>query len=277
MSQCLHAAEAMFNTPMPPPPMISPIKRKSQGDLEDYAPKRQAVESPGELSPRGFSLGPNIQSATQPVNIQPRPNGYAPAPLPPLGPAPAVSASPYNPTPTGRRRGRPPKSVQNTRQVSTYPSIAPSPAASSGSQPHSPGLHGAPPPQSAAQGPSDPKQKKKALPDIAPRPVQGGPNSESAIRSPAVPGADYQSWREETSRRDYYQVQSSEPASRERPSSAYPPILPRPRSPYPLPPPGESARPASTELRRFEETPPATTSEPTKKENRTSAGEPIKT
>lgn len=273
MSQCLHAAEAMFNTPMPPPPMISPLKRKSLGDLDDYVSKRRVVDTSGELSPRGFPLGPGIQPGVQPVNIQPRPNGYGSAPLALLAPTPAVSASPYNPSPTGRRRGRPPKSVQNTWQVSTYPSIAPSPVAATAPPPHSPLLHG-PPPQSS----SDPKLRKKPLPEIAPRPAQGVPGAESAVRSPALPGAEYQSWREETSRRDYYQIQSAEPPSRDRATSAYPPILPRPRSPQLLPPLGEPRRPASTEPRRLGGTPPVTAPEPLKKEGQASAaGEAIGT
>lgn len=278
MSQCLHVAETMFNSPMPPPPVFSPQKRKSAGDLPDYASaKRQAIASPGEVSPRGFPLGPNIQSApgAQPVNIQPRPNGYAQS-APALTP-PSVSASPYNPAPTGRRRGRPPKSVQSTWQVSTYPPIAPSTTAPNPtSQPHSPGVHVHPAHQPPFPGLPDPKSRKKALPEIAPRPAQGMSGVDPAAKSPAVPGAEYQNWREETSRREYYQVQAADAPSRERPpASTYPPILPRPRSP--LPPPRDLARPASTEPRPFTATPPTNPSEPVKTESQATAAETIRT
>ncbi|KAK4236394.1 hypothetical protein C8A03DRAFT_35700 [Achaetomium macrosporum] len=272
LSQCLHAAESMLDVPMQPPPMVSPLKRKSLGDLDDYAAKRQAVESPGESSRQGLPLGPNVQPYPQPVNIQPRPNGNSPASL-----APSISAAPYNPAVTGRKRGRPPKSIQNTWQVS-YPLIAPSPPVTAVPQPHSPGVHAHPAHQASVQGPSDPRLKKKALPEIAPRPAQGMPNFDPAVRSPAAPGAEYQNWREETSHRDYYQVHSAEAAARERPfAPTFPPILPRPQSPHPQLSSLEPARPASTEPRRYRETPPTAASEPAKHEGQTAAGEPIKT
>jgi hypothetical protein len=278
MSQCLHAAEAMFNTPMPPP-LISPLKRPSLGELSDYGPnKRQALASPGEVSPRGFPPGPNSQPApgTQPVNIQPRPNGFPPG-LP--APTPSVSATPYNPAPKARKRGRPPKSTQSTWQVSTYQNITPAPHPSSPAfapQPHSPHL---PPPaaqQSPIQGQPDPKRAKKGLPEIAPRPPQGPPTAEPAAMLPGVPGAamEYQKWREETSRRDYYQLHASEPSPRERPTP-FAPILPRPRSP--LPPPRELARGASTEPRHFAATPPPSAPEPVRNDSQTTTTGPIQT
>jgi hypothetical protein len=268
-----------------PPPVVSPLKRKSLDDLPEYSSKRQALASPGEVSPRGFPLGPNMQlaSGAQPVNIQPRPNGYVSS-VP--APNPSISASPYNPAPTGRRRGRPPKVDKATWHVSTYPPIAPStaPAPTPAPQPNSPGLHVHSPHQPPAQGLPDPKLRKKALPEIAPRPTQGMPGIEPAARSPAVPGAEYQSWRDETTRREYYQVQAAEPQARDRPPSVYASILPRPRSPRPrsplrspLPPPRELARPPSTEPRRFTTTPPTSTSEPAKKEGQAAAKDPVKT
>jgi hypothetical protein len=279
MSQCLHAAETMFNTPMPPPPMISSLKRKSLGDLPDYvSSKRQAIPSPGELSPRGFPLPANLQPGL-PANIQPRSNGFPPGPP---APTPSVSASPYNPTPTARKRGRPPKSVQGTWQVSTYPHItpapiAPSPVATTAPQPRSPGLQHPSVAQPPVQGPPDPKPRKKALPEIAPRPTHGAPGPEPAMRSPAAAGGEYQTWRDETNRREYYQVQAAEPPGgpRDRPASTYAPILPRPRSP--LPPPRELVRPASAEPRHLRATPPATAPEPVKKETQPATTEPIKT
>ena len=273
MSQCLRAAEMMFNTPMPPP-VISPLKRKSLGEFPDHVFKRQAVVSPGETSPRGLALNASTlpTAGTQPVNIQPRPNGHGPAPL---APTPSVSAAPYNPTSTGRRRGRPPKSIQNTWQVSTYPPItrapiAPSPAPMIASQPHSPGLRGHPAYHAAHQGPSDPKLKKKVLPEIAPRPAQGLSSSETAARSPAIPGAEYQSWREETTRREYYQLQGAETGARELPLPGHTPILPQPRSPHPHPPPRE-LRPVLPQPTQPRGTPPTTSPETVKRESHTTA------
>lgn len=270
MSQCLHAAEVMFQAPMPPP-VISPLKRKSLGDLPDYVSKRQAVASPGEVSPRAFHPA-SIQSASgaHPVNIQPRPNGYVPSP-PTL--APAVSASPYNPAPTGRKRGRPPKAIQSTWQVSTLHPLTPaptaqSPATTAAPQPHSPGVYAYQPP-SSNHGLPDAKLRKRALPEIAPRPA-----AEPPVRSPAVPGTDYQNWRDDTMRKEYYQGQAAEPPARERPPSNYAPILPRPRSP--LPPMRELPRPASTEPRHFRATPPEASPETAGKDKQASATEPVK-
>lgn len=268
MSQCLQAAEVMFNTPMQPP-LISPLKRQSLGELSDYGPnKRQAIASPGEVSPRGFPMGPNSQPApgTQPVNIQPRPNGFLGG-LP--APTPSISASPYNPAPTTRKRGRPPKSAQSAWQVSTYQNITPAPHPSSPAfapQPNSPRLQPPAAQQSPVQGQPEAKRAKKGLPEIAPRPPQGAPAAEPPALPPAVPGAaaEYQKWREETARRDYYQVHATEPSPRERPSS-FAPILPRPRSP--LPPPRELVRGASTEPRHFTATPPPSATEPVKNES----------
>ena len=283
MSQCVHAAEMMFKEPMPPP-VISPLKRKSLGDLPDYAPKRQAVASPGDLSPRGFVSGPYSQPAPSAhlVNIQPRPNGYV-TPTP----TPSSSATPYNPATTGRRRGRPPKSSQSTWQVATYANITPAPAApspvsASAPMPHSPIFHAhqapqaphqsshQPPQQPSVQGMPDQKPGKRVLQEIVPRPPH---SAEPAARSPAVPGAEYQSWRGETSRGGHYQVQAAEPP-RERAASAYPPLLPRPRSP--LPPMRELARPASTEPRHYGATSPATAPEPARRETRASATDSTK-
>ncbi|AEO57993.1 hypothetical protein MYCTH_2304906 [Thermothelomyces thermophilus ATCC 42464] len=272
MSQCLHAAEAMFNTPMAPPsPLVGSLKRKSLGDLPDYgANKRQAILSPGELSPHGFAPGPQSAPAAQPVNIQPRPNGYAPA-LQPA--APSVSAAPYNPSPTARRRGRPPKSAQSSWQISTYPSISPAPSAT---QPNSPSLQShAVQHQPAAQSPAEPKRAKKALPEIAPRPLQALPTMEPGNRSPAVPGADYQHWRDETTCRDNYQLQATEPHPRERSTSSYTPIQPRARSPFP--PSRDPARAASREPRHYTDTPPPAVQEPVNKETQSTATEQAKT
>jgi hypothetical protein len=257
---------------MQPPPMVSPLKRKSLGDLDDYyGAKRQAVESPGESSRQGPLFSPQVQHFSQPTNIQPRPNGSSPAPV-----APSISAAPYNPSSTGRKRGRPPKSVQHTWQLS-YPPIAPSPPITAVPQPHSPGVHAHPVHQGSVPRPPEHRLKKKALPEIAPRPTQGMPNLDPTIRSPAAPGTEYQTWREETSRRDYYQVHSAEAAARERSfAPTYPPILPRTETPHPRLPPVDSPCSAPTDPRRYGEPPPMAASEPTKTERQTSAGEPIR-
>ncbi|KAL2257950.1 hypothetical protein VTK26DRAFT_8928 [Humicola hyalothermophila] len=275
MNQCLRAAEVMFDAPMPPP-VITPLKRKSLGDLPDHVTKRQALSSPGETSPRGNPYNANVLPAVenQLPSIQPRPNGYAP-----LAPTPSVSAAPYNPAPSSRRRGRPPKSIQNTWQVSTYPHIspapiAPSPAPTGTSQPHSPNLRGPPAYSTAQPGVPDARAKKRALPDIAPRPTQGLPSTEVSSRSPAMPNAEFQPWREETSRREYYQTHShgTESTPREAPAPTHAPILPPPRSPHPQPsPPRESARPALTESTISRGGPPATSPGTVKTEVHTAA------
>lgn len=273
MSQCLRMAEMMFNAPMPPP-VISPLKRKSVGELPDQVLKRQAVVSPGETSPRGLPLSASVMpcAGTQPVNIQPRPNGYCPAPS---APTPPVSAAAYTPAPTGRKRGRPPKTGQNTWLVSTYPPItpapiAPSPASTAASQPHSPGLRGHPAYHTTHQVPSGPKLKKKVLPEIAPRPAQGVLNLEPPVRSPALPGAEYQSWREETTRREYDQLQGSETAAREPALLGHTPTVPHPRTPHPHPSPRE-IRPTLPEPAQPRETPPATSPGTVKTESHTTA------
>ncbi|KAL2017686.1 hypothetical protein VTK56DRAFT_1846 [Thermocarpiscus australiensis] len=271
MSQCLHAAEVMFNTPMPPP-IISPLKRRSVGDLAEHGSKRRAVASPGDTSPSGPSHSANVQPAvtTQPVNILPRPNGY---PTTTLVSSSTGSAMPIIPVQTGRRRGRPPKAVQNTWQVSTYPPlspapIAPSPAPTIAPQPHSPGLGATPAYQALPHGPPDPKMNKRPLPEIAPRPAQGVQSLEPAARSPLGPGREYQDRREEPLLREYYHAQSAEPAAREPSSSAHTPrILPRPLSPHSHSSWREPARPALTEPTDFREISPATPLEPMKNES----------
>ncbi|KAL2164192.1 hypothetical protein VTH06DRAFT_3407 [Thermothelomyces fergusii] len=273
LSQCLHAAEAMLNTPMAPPsPLTGSVKRKSLGDLSDYgANKRQAISPLGEPSPRGFVPVSQPAPAAQPINIQPRLNGYAPpAPQPAL---PSVSATPYNPSSSGRKRGRPPKSAQTSWQVSTYQSISPAPSAP---QPNSPSLQPHAAHQPAAQSPVDPKQwVKKALPEIAPRPVQILPPMEPGDRSPAVLGAEYQNWRDETARRDNYQLQATDPHPRERSTSSYTPIQPRPRSP--VPPSRDLARASSREPRHYTVTPPPAVLEPVNKESQSTTTEQDKT
>ncbi|KAK4457927.1 hypothetical protein QBC42DRAFT_30468 [Cladorrhinum samala] len=260
MHQCLRAAEAMFKYPVPPP-VFSPLKRKSFGDmsdLSDHISKRQAVGSPGE-APLHFGMPPAF---TGQIGMPPRPNGTptlppvqtAPAPL-----APSPATTPYPGPP--RKRGRPPKSEtrQNSWQITTsYPPISPAPPSSTpgsassahGPQPHSPNFnpyrHSMPSFQELRRG-------TKQLPEIAPRPAQGPPSSEPG-RSPPGPGVEYQERREEGHRHEQPQHGY---APRPPPLSAHAPILPRPRSPPHMQPPHylrETSRPR--------ETPPATPSEP---------------
>ncbi|KAK3692904.1 hypothetical protein B0T22DRAFT_30480 [Podospora appendiculata] len=230
MNQCLRAAEAMFNTPIPAP-AISPLKRRSVGDLNEHVSKKQAVASPGEASspyamPRNFSM--------QLPSIQPRPNGYPPMNPPVPAPAPTVVPA--------RRRGRPPKAEtmarQNTSQIIQYQPISPAPIAPSSGQamapqPQSPGPGGYPGYQIV--GVSDPKSKKRGrqsgperqiLPETVPRIVQGTSGSETGARQAA---AEYYDWRE-----DREQRRNSGPG----PVPLEPPIaphhqLPPPRSPHP--------------------------------------------
>ncbi|KAK3333138.1 hypothetical protein B0T19DRAFT_117750 [Cercophora scortea] len=230
MRQCYRAAEAMFNTPIPAP-VISPLKRRSVGDLSEHASKRQAVASPGE-APSPYAMPRNI--GMQLPSIQPRPNGY-PSINPPA-PAPTPSVVPP------RRRGRPPKAEtmarQNISQIIQYQPISPAPIAPSSGQamapqPHSPGPGGYPGYQIA--GVPDSKSKKRGrqsgperqiLPETVPRTVQGTSSSEAGARPAA---AEYYDWRE-----DREQRRNSGPG----PVPLEPPIaphhqLPPPRSPHP--------------------------------------------
>ena len=54
--------------------------------------------------------------------------------------------------------------------------------------------------------------------------------AEPAVRLPTILGAECQSWRDETSWREYYQVPTTNSPARERPVLLYPRVLPQPRS-----------------------------------------------
>ncbi|KAM7223817.1 hypothetical protein V8F06_000833 [Rhypophila decipiens] len=235
MKQCIHAAEVMFNAHVPPP-TISPLKRRSIGDISEHAPKRQAIASPGEMSPylipRAVNAHPGAasqqqqyqhhhqqqqqQQQQQPINIQPRPNGYPSSNQPPPMPAAAVA-------PTARRRGRPPKaesSRQNNQiRIMPYQPITPAPLAPSpraataptAPQPHSPG----PGPLSLYQispggSLSDPKLKRKGHqegsdqylpPESVPRAAQRSTPSNEDVgyhrhQAPASESEYHTEWRE---------------------------------------------------------------------------------
>ncbi|KAK3379804.1 hypothetical protein B0T24DRAFT_169725 [Lasiosphaeria ovina] len=254
MNQCLRAAENMFSTPIQPP-AIQPLKRRSLGDIGDHIPKKLAALHPllGDTVPYSVprNLGMQPTSPRQPVNIQPRPNGYAPATLPP------TPGSVLNAAPTGRRRGRPPKSEVLARQaapqmiayqpISPAP-IAPSPGPTIAPQPRSPGP-GAGTGTGAgvyllypASSPSlpDSKQKRKgrqsagdnqALLQSPPPGVQGAPSSEPGISRPG--GVEYHDWREQATRQEQERISGPVPREPQLPPINSP--LPPPRSPHPPP------------------------------------------
>ncbi|KAK5652485.1 hypothetical protein OQA88_10387 [Cercophora sp. LCS_1] len=245
MNQCIRAAESMFNMPMVPP-AISPLKRKSIGDIGDHISKKQAVASPGEVSP--FTMARNVSTQSpglgHPVNIQPRPNGYAPSVLPPTAQVTPISQNVVLPP---RRRGRPPKAETLARQSGSqpghYPPISPAPIAPSSVQaiaprPQSPGSGSAYQVWSAAAAPET-KAKKKGRqpagdrqlppPETVPRTVQGTSSAEADTRQVPGPNTEYHEWRGGPSARELLQGGSS--SGQLGPS--LPPILPQPRSPQP--------------------------------------------
>lgn len=225
MHQCIRATENMFNTPFQPP-AISPLKRRSFGDIGDHAPKKRALESPGESSPYALPRSINTQSpgiGQHPVNIQPRPNGYPPPTLTPSTPITPITHSVVLPP---RRRGRPPKAESLARQSAsqTYQPISPAPIAPSPVQPIAPRPSS---PVSAYQvwsaNPQEPKPKKRGRQsasdkqppqEAVPRTVQGTPGSEADTRQAAGP-LDYHDWRDRPPRADPSQP-SPGPAPREQ-------------------------------------------------------------
>ncbi|KAK4204374.1 hypothetical protein QBC40DRAFT_250077 [Triangularia verruculosa] len=304
VNQCLQAAEAMFNAPMPPP-LISPLKRKSFGDVSDQLPKRQALSSPSEPPPYGMPHNATPAFAQHPINIH-HPNGQPTVALAPNpNTVPASAPTPYPGPP--RKRGRPPKSENRPGhwQITTsYPNItpapiAPAPAPASAPQPSSPSFRGQPPlapaptqpstsaPQpnspsfrvqpynnrySMPAGPLDSKAGKKHLPEIAPRPTHGTPGVEQPARSPTRPVSEYQERREDIHRLPPPQSQGP---PRPPPLSAHHgPVLPPPQSPrsHPHPPPHhlmDASRPRGT--------PPPTPMEPVKHESHLQPPPPTKT
>ncbi|KAL2270314.1 hypothetical protein VTJ83DRAFT_2498 [Remersonia thermophila] len=245
MEQCVHAAEAMLDMPIQPP-IISALKRKSLEEPPEFAAAKRQAMSSGQPSPH-----PLHALVSPPAAIQQRPNGSSLASSSAsTAPISYVPPTPPNPAPTRRPRGRPPKQPQPLWQA--YHPIAPS---ATPSQPHSPGVQAQtqPPRRLSAPALPDPTPKRETLPRIAPRPAAGAPASaEPAAQSPSLPSVDYQRWRDETMRKDYYQVQPADHTLRDRPQ--YPPILPRPESPYP--PPRDMPRTQSTEPRQYTATPP---------------------
>lgn len=266
MNQCLRAAESMFNMPIQPP-TITPLKRKSIGDIGDHAPKKQVLGSPGEASPYAIPRNVSTQSPGlgQPVNIQPRPNGFPPPTLPPNAPITPISQSVVLPP---RRRGRPPKAEtlarQSAPQTAHYTPISPAPIVPSPIQaiaprPQSPG----PAYQVWPAAPPDPKSKKKGRqtasdkqlppPETVPRTLQSAPGSETGTRQTVGPSAEYVDWRERTSGREPAQrpsVLAARELSRELPLPPISPSMPPPRSPQPPLEPGTQARetPTTTSL-----------------------------
>ncbi|KAK0732771.1 hypothetical protein B0T21DRAFT_200982 [Apiosordaria backusii] len=311
MYQCIRAAETMFNAPMPPP-LISPLKRKSFGDVSDQLPKRQALASPSEPPPHGLPYNATPAFAQHPVNIH-HPNGQPTVALAPNpNTVPASAPTPYPGPP--RRRGRPPKSENRSGhwQITTsYPNItpapiAPAPAPTPAPQPSSPsfrvqppiapapapapGQHPTPAPQpnspifriqaynrhSMPAGSLDSKSGKKLLPEIAPRPTHGAPGVEQSARSPTRPMSEYQERREDTHRLPPPpQAQGPpRPTLREPSLSAHAPVLPPPQSPRSHPHPQSHHR---LDASRPRETPPPTPMEQVKQESHMQPPPPTKT
>ncbi|KAK0646282.1 hypothetical protein B0T16DRAFT_390740 [Cercophora newfieldiana] len=240
MNQCLRAAEAMFNMAIPPP-AISPLKRKSISDMGDHASKKQAIGSPGEASQYAIPRNVSTQSPGlgQPVNIQPRPNGYPPPTLTPSTPITPISQNVVLPP---RRRGRPPKAEtlarQGAQQPAHYPPISPAPIAPSpvphlAPRPPSPSYQvwSATPPEakSKRKGRQSAGDKQLPLPETVPRTIHGAPSSEPDTRQIGGPSTEYLDWRERPPVREPFRGGPS-PIPRE---STLPPILPPPRSPQP--------------------------------------------
>lgn len=227
MSQCLRAAETMFDKQFLPPVMPM-FKRKSFDETSEQILKRQAVMSPMERQayPAPRSFGSQNASTAQPVSIQPRPspNGYAAA-------SPSVSAAPVSVTPPvamppGRKRGRPSKADKEARararaNVSqsagytpiTPAPIAPLPAPPTPQQTYSPSPSATSAYQISSESAPEPKPNKKSRPpapdnqqqsEDVPRSVQGMvTSSESAGQQTAGPevGLEYR-WRDNALRED---------------------------------------------------------------------------
>lgn len=144
------------------PLTIPSLKRALPNDLPGHVSKRQAIGSPGDMSPAAI--------APRPYTPYPQPYAFA-SPSPTLFGSPAlynpVTAGAYNPATTGRRRGRPPKSSQGTLQVTTYPQITP-PSRALSPVPHSPVSVG---PQTDAQQ----QPARRPIPPLLPLPPEPVP------------------------------------------------------------------------------------------------------
>lgn len=231
-----------------PPPAILSLKRKSVSDLGDHASKKQAVGSPGE-SPYAVprTVGTQLPGAGQPINIQPRPNGYPPLAL--NTPNTPITPITQNVVLPPRRRGRPPKAEslarQSVSQTAHYQPISPAPIAPSPAsapaftpRPHSP----APAYQVWSATPPEPKSKRKGRPpagdkplplEAVPRTVHPTPASETDAKQVATGSrTEYSDWSERVAAREQPQLG---PARRDAPLPPMNTSLPLPpRSPQPL-------------------------------------------
>ena len=267
MNQCLRAAEAMFNMSIPPP-TISPLKRKSFGELGDHPSKKQAVGSPGDASPYGLPRNISTQSpgVAVPVNIQPRPNGLPAANAPTNMPNP-ISQNVVLPP---RRRGRPPKAEtlarQGLPQLAHYAPISPAPIAPLPVQQAIAPRHQSPAPAyhwSPTTAARDTKAAKKkgrqsggdkqlSPPESVPRTLHPAPHAEADPRQDMRPASSGQrSTGEHSDWRETVSGPTHSPGSGRR-ETQLPPM-------HTLPPPPPSPQPPLERGPQMREPPPTST------------------
>ncbi|KAK3322426.1 hypothetical protein B0H66DRAFT_203403 [Apodospora peruviana] len=280
MNECYRAADLMFRAQPAqqiPPPTISPLKRPSVGDIGEHDAKRQALGSPGDVSPFSItrsnitqSPGVGHQQQQQPSYIQPRPpNGYPPlSTQQPIAVSSVTVSKPRVIPMPGRRRGRPKKSDvshQNPSRlrimpyppISPAPPIAPSPRSVTTPQPHSPGGNDVHPLYQLLTNSSQLRGRGSPLaaidtpppPESVPRTVQGGTTpgggdeGQEQQQQARGPETEYQGghWREN----HYQEHQQQQQRNSAGPVPLEPPLTRHSNTPTlpPLPPPPSSHQP----------------------------------
>lgn len=202
MSQCLRAAESMFERHFTPPVMPVLKPKPAFGDINQTA--MSPMERPAYPVSRSFEA--HNAAAVQPISIQPRPspNGHpVPSPFTSSPPVP-VSLPVVLPS---KKRGRPSKATReawarakaSASQSGGYTPISPAPIAPSPAPPqlqrtYSPSPSAASAYQISPGNVSEPRPKKKARTTVAekehqtekiPRSVQGSPEK-AAQKSPGL-------------------------------------------------------------------------------------------